>query len=212
MTRGENVRRRVLLFAAGLAGLVACSGPGGDAMGDAMVDVGAMLQDVGADLRSDALAADAPGLDAPPHDVAFAVDGRGSPRAAVTVACDTSYVRTFTSATATITTTEYYAELDAPGVSTTGTTIPRFWVRLCQADQEYFGSSAPPGSTCPAGYTCTGETRSTASTCYSSGGNSYEDGRIVVSCGQRSQTNYVDPGTADTESGVRWRSVAIEIE
>jgi hypothetical protein len=201
----------VVAIAAALVAAAACSGPGGDAMGDAMVDVGAMLQDVGADLRADAFAADAPGLDAPSNDVAIPVDGRESPRAAVTVACDTTYVRTWTSPTATITTTDYYAELDAPGISTTGTTIPRFWVRLCQADQEWFGS-ASPGTTCPAGYTCTGETRSAASTCYASGGQTYEDGRVVINCGQRSQTNFVDPGTADTDSGVRWRRVAIELE
>jgi hypothetical protein len=186
---------------------VACAGPGVEVFGDAMVDVGFAIRDAGDSMSADAEATDTPATDALVGDVSVSLDSGPRPPRAVMAACDHVYTTVITLPTVTITQTQWRAEIDAPEATTTGA-IPRFWVRTCDADRETFG---PPASACPAGATCTG-TAAVAPACYASGGGGIDEGRIIVNCGFRSQADYTNPATADTDSGSRLMRVEIEIE
>jgi hypothetical protein len=66
-------------------------------------------------------------------------------------------------------------------------------------------------SPCPAGATCTG-TPATTPDCYVNGGGPVVEGRIVLTCGTRSQVNHVNPAIADSDTGSRLTSIDVEIE
>ena len=172
------------------------------AVGDAMIEVGTAMTDAG-----DAMVADADAADASHSDVAVTIDSGPRPPRAITADCDHVYTTTITTADFTITTTTWQAEIEAPTI-TTGGPIPRFWFRQCEVNRETFGTPSAP---CPAGATCAG-TPATTPDCYVNGGGPVVEGRIVLTCGTRSQVNHVNPAIADSDTGSRLTSIDVEIE
>jgi len=173
-----------------------------EVLGDAMVDVGTAIGDAG-----ESMTADAEATDGSSHDAPRTIDSGPRPPLAIVASCDRVYTTIATTPDYAITTTTWRSEIDASEITTDGA-IHRFWTRICEADRETFGI---PPSTCPAGATCIG-TAPPRAACSVNGGGGIDGGRIVLTCGSRSEVNYVNPALADTDNGSRVTRIEVEIE
>ncbi len=127
-----------------------------------------------------------------------AADAQGTPPTSFT--CGITYTETYTYPALTQVLTYWYAEIDADIAADSKVTAT-----LC--GHQCFGQGC---GGCPTGAVCTGA-RPAATDCVSSG-VSFENGRAVVSCGFRQQSNYTDPGTPDYDSGTRWTNGRLFVE
>lgn len=150
------------------------------------------------------------GLDATPVRDAAPRDGAiEPPPGAILVTCD----QTYTTMTAipdlyTITTTTYWGELVVDGFD------PRaahaVTVALC--DPQQVGTHCPPPVGCPDGGTCSTEGPPPPTPeCYI-GFPILLPGAVVVSCGNRSAVDFVNPIQPDSDCGTIYGAVYVRVE